>query len=135
MITEGANHVGNCWGPVLGAKVLKYRTAVILGLVCQTVGVLAFGPENYTVYGGFLGDWTRLKAYPELTLYALMWIDITPVVWQSLAIWHRILVPAYLGTGDCSNHLPVLPCIATNCCRAGDTEGPVHHFLQQHEGL
>ena len=71
-------------------------------MICQTAGVLAFGPRTYTTFGGFLDETTELKSHPQLVLYALMWTVVTPVVWQSLAIWRQILVPAYLGTGELS---------------------------------
>lgn len=99
MLTVGANNIAICWGPVLGAKAFKYRSAVLLGCIGQLVGVLAFGPRNYTVYGGFLSSVLKLDAHPGLTLYATMWTLITPVVWQFLAIRWRILVPIYLGFG------------------------------------
>ena len=50
-----------CWGPLVGAKVLTYRTAVIVGIVFQAVGMLAFGSETYTVYSDVLRDWTFLQ--------------------------------------------------------------------------
>ena len=40
-----------------------------------------------------------LELYPGLCMYAMMWIVVTPVIWQALAIWQVVLVPAYLGTG------------------------------------
>ena len=95
----GANLLTNCWGPVVGAKIVKYRTAAILGTVGQTVGMLAFGPSSYALFGGFLTDQTKVQAYPELTLYAIAWTVIAAAVWQCLAIWQRILVPTYIGTG------------------------------------
>ena len=98
-LTAGANNVAICWGPVLGSKAVTYRTAVVLGGLCQVAGVLAFGPRTYTVYGGFLDTVFDLNMHPELTLYAIMWTVITPVVFQLLAIRCQILVPAYLGTG------------------------------------
>ena len=108
---EGPNNVAVCWGPVLGAKVIKYQTAVVLGLTSQAVGVLAFGPRTSTVYGGFLKSAAKLDANPELTLYVIMWTLITPVIWQLLAIRGRILMPAYLGTGDtCCVDLCPLAC-------------------------
>ena len=93
----------NCWGPVLGAKVVSYRTALILGVICQSAGALAFGSEKYTVFGDLLQQWTKLEPYPRLTAYSLMWIVAVPVVWQVLAVWQAVPVPAYLGTGwsDC----------------------------------
>ena len=102
----GANLIANCWGPVLGARAVKYRTAVILGVLCQVAGALAFGPRTCTIYGGFLDDLMSVKAHPGLTLYAIMWTVITPVVWQFLAIWQQILVPAYLATGRLCSSLP-----------------------------
>ena len=90
----------NCWRTVLGATVVSYRTALILGVICQSVGALAFGAEEYTVFGDLLQQWTKLEPYPRLTVYALMWIVSVPVVWQVLAVWQAVLVPAYLGTGQ-----------------------------------
>ena len=95
----GANMVANAWGAVIGAKVIKYRTAVLVGIACQIVGVLVFGPRVASVYNGILYDWTKLKPYPGLTLYALMWTEVTLVIWQFLALWKQILIPIYLGTG------------------------------------
>ncbi len=89
----------NCWGTVLGAKVLSYRTALILGVICQSAGALAFGAEKYPVFGDLLQQWTKLEPYPRLTAYALMWIVAVPLVWQVLAVWQAVPVPAYLGTG------------------------------------
>lgn len=97
----------NCWGPVIGAKAITYRTAVLLGIACELVGVLVFGPRVAAVYNGILTDWTVLKSSPGLTLYALMWAEIALVTWQFLAIWKRILVPVYLGFGTFP--VPFLP--------------------------
>ena len=91
----------NCWGPVIGAKVITYRTAVLLGIACELVGVLVFGPRVAVIYNGFLTDWTVLQSSPGLTLYALMWAEVALVTWQFLAIWKQILVPVYLGFGIC----------------------------------
>lgn len=98
-LAAGANNVAICWGPVLGAKVVEYRSAVLLGSICQLAGVLAFGPRTYTIYGGFLNPKFVSHTQPDLMLYATMWTVITPVVWQLLAIRRQILVPTYLGTG------------------------------------
>lgn len=106
----GANLLANVWGPVIGAKVVRYRTAVVLGIACQIVGIVVFGPRTATVYNGILYDWTKLKPYPELTLYALAWTEITLVIWQYLAIWKQILIPVYLGAGNAQRH-PEGPCV------------------------
>ncbi len=99
----GANLLANVWGPIVGAKVLKYRTAVLLGIVGQVVGIVVFGPRTASVYSGILFDWTKLKPYPELTLYAMAWAEVTLVTWQYLAIWKQVLIPVYLGTGIVRN--------------------------------
>ncbi len=100
---SGTNMVANAWGAVIGAKVIKYRTAVVLGIACQIVGVVIFGPRSATIFNGILYDWTVLKPYPGLTLYALAWTEITLVIWQFLAIWKQILIPVYLGSGTYSD--------------------------------
>ncbi|KAL3131924.1 hypothetical protein ABBQ38_007627 [Trebouxia sp. C0009 RCD-2024] len=46
----GATMPAQCWGPLIGAKVIQYRTAVVIGVVFQAVGMLAFGSETYTVF-------------------------------------------------------------------------------------
>ncbi len=78
---------------------MNYKTALVAGLICQGAGVLAFGPEAYTVCGGYIDQWQKLAPYPRLTMYALVWIVFTPIVWQSLAVWQKTIVPPYLGTG------------------------------------
>ena len=85
-----------------------YRTAVLLGIACELFGVLVFGPRVAIVYNNILTDWTVLKPFPGLTMYALMWAEITLVTWQFLAIWKQILVPVFLGSGTCSTLF--LPC-------------------------
>lgn len=96
----GANLIANCWGPAVGAKVLSCRTALVVGLICQSAGVLAFGPGAYTVYSGYLDHWEMVEPYPRLTMYTLMWMVVTPVIWEALAIWQMILLPAHLGLGQ-----------------------------------
>lgn len=96
----GANLVATVWGPAIGAKAVSYRTALLLGLVCQLVGLLVFGPRTVTIYWGILTDYTTLQPHPELTLYSLMWTAICVAIWQLLAIWKQVLVPAYLGNGE-----------------------------------
>ena len=103
-----------CWGPVLGAKVVQYKTALFLGVIGQAIGMIAFGPENYSVFSGLLTDWTSLQPYPRLTLYALMWILVTPIIWHFLSIWHKMLLPGYLATS-----MSLLPCCTV--CIAGIT--------------
>ncbi len=95
----GANLTANCWGPALGAKAVPFKTALVLGVICQSLGVLIFGAEEYTVYGGLQDQSKKLAPCPRVTMYSLMWIVVTPVIWQALAIWQKTLVPAYLGTG------------------------------------
>ncbi|KAL0049121.1 hypothetical protein WJX82_007032 [Trebouxia sp. C0006] len=96
-IIVGANLTVNCWGPALGAKVVPYRTALVLGLICQSLGLIVFGPEGYPVFGGFIDQTSKFAAYPRLTMYSLMWIVATPVIWQALAVWQKTIVPPYLG--------------------------------------
>ena len=99
LVVAGANLLANVWGPVIGSKVVKYRTAVLVGIVGQVVGIVIFGPRTASVYNGILFDWTKLKPYPELTLYAMAWTEVTLVTWQYLAIWKQVLIPVYLGAG------------------------------------
>ena len=87
-----------CWGPVLGAKVVHYKTALLMGTIGQAIGMTAFGPEDYSIFSGLVTDWTSLQPYPRLTLYALMWITVTPIIWHFLSIWRKILLPGYLAT-------------------------------------
>ena len=60
---------------------------------------LLLGLRN-TLSGDLLQQWTKLEPYPRLTAYALMWIVAVPVLWQVLAVWQAVPVPAYLGTGQ-----------------------------------
>lgn len=99
LVSKGANLTVNCWGPALGAKVVSYRTALVLGLICQSLGLIVFGPEAYRVLGGYIDQRSKFATYPWLTMYSLMWIVTTPVIWQALAVRQRTTVPPYLGVG------------------------------------
>ena len=94
----GATMPAQCWGPVLGTKVVHYKTDLLLGTVGQAIGMTAFGPESYSVFSSLLTDWTSLQPYPRLTLYALMWILVTPTIRHFLSIWRKTLLPGYLAT-------------------------------------
>ena len=100
----------NCWGAIIGVKVVKYRTVVLLGIVCEMVGVLVLGPRVAIVYNGILTDWTVLKPFPGLTLYALMWAEITLVTWQVLAIWKQS--QSFLALVFCSSPPHNVFCLA-----------------------
>ena len=101
--------MANCWGPALGAKLIPYKAALILALIFQSLGAIVFGPEAYTVNGGLLVQWNKLAPYPGVTMYSLMWIVVTPVVWQALAIRQKTLLPAYLMTGV---HASLFVCVS-----------------------
>ena len=91
--------VTTCWGPALGAKVLKYRSAVILGILCQTFGAVGFGTSTALPFGGLLEDWTLLRAHPKTTMYTLMWVSVVPAIGQAMALWRGVLVPTHLALG------------------------------------
>lgn len=89
----------SCWGPVLGSKVVTYKTATILGLLGQAVGTLAFGTGKYNPFDQFLSNGERLAPYRNQTMYALMWVVVVPLLWDIAAIRQKIVAPLYLGTG------------------------------------
>ncbi|KAL3134291.1 Na+/Pi symporter [Trebouxia sp. C0009 RCD-2024] len=93
----GANMLAIVWGPAIGAKAVSYRTAVMFGLVCQLLGLLAYGSQTVATYWGTLDDYTSLQPRPDLAAYSLMWTCVCVTIWQALAIWKRVLVPADLG--------------------------------------
>ena len=96
----GAAMVSTCWGPAVGARVMTYRTAALLGAVFQTVGALGFGRSTTQPFGEVLGDWTVLQPHPQTTVYTLMWIIITSAICQWLAVWRCVLVPSNLALGE-----------------------------------
>ena len=102
--------LANTWGTVIGSKVVSLRTAILLGVMCQMIGTIFYGPRSTPVFAGILYDWTVLKPYPGLTLYAIGWTIITTVTWQFLAIWKRIMIPVYLGSGEL-----FFLCLAQSC--------------------
>ena len=101
-VVPGANMPVNCWGPSVGAKAISYKTAVILGLLGQAIGMLLFGPESYSAFNDYLNQRQLLSSHPLQTMYSLMWSILVPLAWQILAIWRRVLLPTYFATG---NHL------------------------------
>ena len=94
----------NCWGPCVGARVISYKNAVILGLIGQAFGLVVFGPEVHSAYGSFLDHREQLYTHPLQTMYALTWSLIIPLIWQLVATWQRIVMPMYLATGMAHCH-------------------------------
>lgn len=102
----GANNLALAWGPVVGAKAIKYQVAAPLGAMCAVVGALLFGDRSAPAYGGYLKNWTVLQDLPELTIYAMLWGPLVLLIWQVLALWWQVPVVPYLGFGKmCSRSL------------------------------
>ena len=129
-----------CWGPVVGAEVVHYKTALILGVIGQAVGMLAFGDETFAPFHGLLRTLEHVQLQPRLTLYALMWITVTPVVWHGLAIWQRLLLPGHLATSmvllhhyiSCNQQLTLSSFAQASSCpnsRHGPDHGVSAHVL------
>lgn len=103
--------VATCWGPALGAKVLTYRTTVILGVLCQTVGAMGFGIDTAHIFSGYLDKWTILQPHPVTTMYTLMWVSLISAIWQAISVWRRVLVPTHLALGTTWAWLCVCMCM------------------------
>ena len=108
----------NCWGPTVGAKAVSYKTAVLLGLFGQTLGMICFGDNTYNAYGQFLTDKQPLQAHPLLTMYALMWVTVVPILWHLAGIWQKIILPVYLGNGKLRQREMCPPCHSHAKCIA-----------------
>lgn len=87
------------WGPVVGAKVLSARTAVILQVGCQVLGHVALGPHYLTGHTGVLRQGSTFADSPSLVLYALLCVSFVLLVWHLLAYWQQVPLPPYSMLG------------------------------------
>lgn len=104
MLLSGANNLALAWGPVIGAKVVRYHFAAPVCAACAIVGALLFGERSASLYGGYLKKWSELQDLPELTLYSMVWPPVVLFVWQAVALWWQVPVVPYLGFGELHPH-------------------------------
>lgn len=96
----GASSLCIFWGPVLGARVVSYRTAVLLGVACQIVGNVALGPTHLTPYAGLLKKEVLLTNSPELVLYALLCVAVILPICHIVAYWQRMPLSPTAALGN-----------------------------------
>ena len=96
-----AGAIGLCafWGPVVGAKIVSYRTAVCCEVVCQFVGSIVFGPYSITPYVGVLKSGSLVNAPPELVVYALFCVTTVLPAWHLVSWWQRIPMSPFTSLG------------------------------------
>lgn len=87
---------------MVGARLVKYRTAVLLQVACQVVGNVAFGPQHLTPYAGVLKNGTQILHSPELVIYALLCVAVVLPLWHLLAYWQRVPLSPFTELGKCS---------------------------------
>lgn len=92
------------WGPVVGASVVTYRTALFLEVGCQVLGNIAFGPRYLLPYAGVLKDrdFSIVASSPELVIYSLLCVAVVLPVWHLAAFWERVPMPPPTGLGNLS---------------------------------
>lgn len=95
----GAASMSIFWGPVVGAKVVSYRTAVFLQVGCQIVGNIVLGPHYLTPYSGVLDQGTTSADSADLLLYALLCVSFVLLVWHLLAYWQQVPLPPFTMLG------------------------------------
>ena len=126
-LPAGATSLCVFWGPVVGARVLSYRTALLLEVMCQIVGNVAFGPHYLMPYSGFLKSETEVRDQPELVIYALLCVVAVLAVWHTLAFWQRVPSCPYteLGRRLLHSNIPVHCCQVLKCDVRGDSAAAV----------
>ena len=101
----GATSMCVIWGPVVGARVLKYRTALSLQILCQLCGTVVFGPHELLPYSGIIKPSTRSSFAPDLVIYALLCATATLQLWHLLAFWRKVPISPFTALGEADNAL------------------------------
>ena len=96
----GAASLSIFWGPVVGAKVVSHRTAVILQVGCQIIGNIVLGPHYLTPYSDVLAQGTRIADTADVLLYALLCVSFALLVWHLLAYWQEVPLPPFTTLGN-----------------------------------
>lgn len=95
----GATSLYLAWGPAVAAGVISYRSAAVIGALCQFAGVIAFGPHSLPLYLGLLRPGAGDNLSPELVMYSLLCVSLVLPIWQLLALWQQAPTASYLGAG------------------------------------
>ncbi len=95
----GATSLCVVWGPLVGARVLSYRAALLLEITCQVIGNVAFGPHYLVPYSGVIKSETLVRTQPELVIYALLCIAFVLPLWHLLAYWQRVPISPFAQLG------------------------------------
>ncbi|DBA79749.1 TPA: hypothetical protein ACH3X1_008414 [Trebouxia sp. C0004] len=86
----GATSLCVVWGPLVGGRVLKYRTALLLEVTCQIIGIVAFGPHHLSPYSGVIKAGMGQSYDPELVIYSLLCAAFVLPLWHLLAYWMQV---------------------------------------------
>ena len=85
---------------MVGAKVISYRTAVLLNVGCQILGNVALGPQYLTPYSVVLDQGAKIADSADLVLYAMLCVAFVLLVWHLLAYWQRVPLPPFTMLGN-----------------------------------
>lgn len=100
------------WGPLTGAKIVPYRTAVLSEVGCQILGNVLFGPHHISPYAGVLnsGSIASVANSPELVMYALLCVAVFLPAWHLAALWQRVPLSPITGLSKLyGRHCNALP--------------------------
>ena len=107
MLPVGATSLCVVWGPLVGGRVLKYRTALLLEVTCQIIGMIAFGPHHLSPYSGVIKAGMAKSYDPELVMYSLLCVAFALPLWHLLAYWKQVPISPFtqLGKRSCKSSL------------------------------
>ena len=68
---------------------LKYRTALLLEVTCQIIGIIAFGPHHLSPFSGVIKAGMAKSYDPDLVMYSLLCVAFVPSLWHLLSYWKQ----------------------------------------------
>ena len=82
---------------------LKYRTALLLEVTCQIIGIIAFGPYHLSPFSGVIKAGMAKSYDPDLVMYSLLCVAFVLPLWQLLAYWKQVPISPFtqLGKSSC----------------------------------
>ncbi len=124
MLHVGATSLCVTWGPLVGGRVLKYRTALLLEVICQIIGIVAFGPHYLSPYSGVIKAGIAKSCEPELVMYSLLCVAFVLPVWHLLAYWKQVPISPFTQLGKRPYINSLISCTLSHAKLASDNVMP-----------
>ena len=88
----GANDVANAFATSIGSKALTTKQAVIIAVICESLGAILMGAHVSKTIRKGIADYECFENNPELFMYGCMYVLLCIGIWLFLASYFEMPV-------------------------------------------